>query len=82
MKQQIITTGNLAALDSAIDAVEQPKMMAVSKWWFDFWQADKRKRGRLIKQARRKMKLEERGIDTDIYCILEIRLKQNACNAV
>lgn len=72
---------NFEALDAAIDAVEQPKMIAISKWWLEFWRADKRQRGRLIREARRKMKLEDRGIETDIYSILEIRLKQNACNA-
>lgn len=72
---------NFETLDAAIDSIEQPKMIAISKWWFEFWRADKRKRGRLVRQARRKMKFEERGIETDIYSILEIRLKQNACNA-
>lgn len=53
MNEQIITTGNLAALDSAVDAVEQPKMILVSKWWLDFRQADKRKRGRMIRKRRK-----------------------------
>lgn len=57
MKQQIITIGVLAALDAAIDAVEQPTHVIVSLWWMDFWQSDKRKRCRLIRQARRKLKL-------------------------
>lgn len=68
-----VTIANLAALDAALDAVQQPKMMVVSRWWFEFWQADKRKRGRLIRQARRKIKLEKNGINTDLSVFVELK---------
>ena len=73
-----ITAANLAALDAAIDAVESPRYILVNKWWLDFLNADKRKRGRLIRQRRKKLELEKHGVETSLSVWVELKNKLHA----
>lgn len=77
MIEHKITDANLASLDAATDAEQPPKMILVLKWWLDYMEADRRKRGRLIRQRRRKMKLENEGIETDLNLWVELQRSVN-----
>lgn len=62
---------NLEELDRVIDAIENPKFIVVSKWWAEFIKADKRKRGRLIRNRRKKTDIKLTELDADLCYLLE-----------
>jgi DNA invertase Pin-like site-specific DNA recombinase len=68
-KEQVATTAKLAALDAAIDAVENPRFIAINSWLAEFYRADKRKRGRMIRQKRkRQAELEKNKLHACASC--------------
>lgn len=75
-KEQVVSTANLAALDTAIDAVAEPRFIVVSQWIADFIRADKRKRGRLIRKRRKQRKIGLPINDGPLYIFESLKLRQ------
>lgn len=51
---------NLKELDEILDAIERPKYILMNQWLAEFLKSDKRKRGRMMRQKRKREAMQNK----------------------
>lgn len=50
----------LKELDKILDAIERPKYILMNQWFAEYLKGDKRKRGRMIRQKRKREAMQNK----------------------